>query len=72
MWVAGGVNDTSAFPLGDVWQLELTGEIAAGSNEALGTWTKVPNNAQSAGIPQNARYGAASTVVPPVGNVSPS
>lgn len=72
LWVAGGVNGTNTFPLGEVWQLDVTGAIAAGSNTASGSWSRIPNNAQSAGIPENARYGAAGTVVPPVGNVSSS
>ncbi|KAG8865277.1 hypothetical protein FRB96_000167 [Tulasnella sp. 330] len=70
LWIAGGVNATGAFPLGEVWQLDVTGVVAAGSNAASGSWSQVQNNAQSAGIPQSARYGAAGTAVPPVGNAN--
>ncbi|KAG9040174.1 hypothetical protein FRB95_000103 [Tulasnella sp. JGI-2019a] len=70
LWIAGGVNATDAFPLGEVWQLDINGVIAAGSNAASGSWSKVLNNAQSAGIPQRARYGAAGTAIPPVGNAN--
>ncbi|KAG8902345.1 hypothetical protein FRB99_004559, partial [Tulasnella sp. 403] len=66
MWFAGGENSTSAFTFDDVWQLDMTGVIAAGSVVASGTWSKVQT---SAGDPTAmTRYGITGAVIPPVGN----
>lgn len=69
MWMAGGMNQTDAFGFDQVWQLDMTGVIAAGSVAASAAWSKIPTSASDKDA---SRYGLAGTVLPPVGNVSSS
>ncbi|KIO30207.1 hypothetical protein M407DRAFT_5731 [Tulasnella calospora MUT 4182] len=68
MWMAGGTNQTDAFGFDQVWQLDVTGVIAAGSVAASAAWSKVPTSASDKDQPNAARYGLAGTVLPPIGN----
>lgn len=70
MWMAGGMNQTDAFGFDQVWQLDMTGVIAAGSVAASAAWSKIPTSASDKDEPNASRYGLAGTVLPPVGNVS--
>ncbi|KAG8899025.1 hypothetical protein FRC00_002016 [Tulasnella sp. 408] len=72
MWMAGGMNQTDAFGFDQVWQLDMTGVIAAGSVAASAAWSKVPTSASDKDQPNASRYGLAGTVIPPIGNVSVS
>ncbi|KAG8966018.1 hypothetical protein FRC03_012661 [Tulasnella sp. 419] len=69
LWVTGGQNQTSAYPFDDIWQVSITGLIAAGSNTATGVWTKVPTSPTDPNKPQNPRIGLAGTIVPGRDNV---
>lgn len=68
MWMAGGMNQTDAFGFDQVWQLDMTGVIAAGSVAASAAWSKIPTSASDKDEPNASRYGLAGTVLPPVGN----
>ncbi|KAG8916295.1 hypothetical protein FRC01_003245 [Tulasnella sp. 417] len=68
MWMAGGTNQTDVFGFDQVWQLDMTGVIAAGSVAASAAWSRVPTSASDKDQPNASRYGLAGTVLPPIGN----
>jgi len=66
MFVVGGQDSTSAASFDQVWQLSVTGIMAAGLNGALGTWSTIPADENSR--PQYGKFGSAGTVIPPWNN----